>query len=91
MAEELSGQITIAAAGTAEQGPSTPTGNAWALRAHPDNVGTVWVGNDGADDVTVDNGMLIGDIGIVVRGQTLSRWWFDSTANGDIVMWLKAE
>ena len=51
----LSGQITVTTAGTAVQGSDVP-GSIFALKAHPDNTDTAWVGEDGAGDVAAANG-----------------------------------
>lgn len=55
----LSGVITVTTAGTAVQGAATPAVYAVAVKAHPDNSDTVWVGNDGAGDVAAANGFLL--------------------------------
>ena len=95
MAELLSGQITVTTAGTAVQGPSTPDGSLFALKALPNNAGTVYVGNDGADDVTSANGFpLDPGEGVVVDiadlpGQDLSIFWFDAATSGDKIAWLR--
>jgi hypothetical protein len=85
-----SGQVTVATAGTAVQGTSIP-GPEFALTAHPDNTGVVYVGNDGANDVTSANGYALGTAEgmVVVRAANLNELWFDAATNGDIVCWLK--
>jgi len=83
----LSGQLTITTAGTAVQGTATPTAVRVAVKAHPDNAGTVWWGNDGAGDVTSSNGFpLDPGEGVVLRGN-LNQYWFDADSNGDKVCW----
>ena len=89
MAKLLSGQITITTAGTAVQGPSAPTGSNFFLKAHPDNTNDVWVGNDGADDVTADNGFPLGSEGLAIRVGSLDELWFDADTNGEKVCWYK--
>lgn len=85
-----SGQITITTAGTAQAGPSTPTGNAWAIKAHPDNTDTVWVGQDGADDVASTNGFpLDPGEGIVVQARALSELRFDADVSGEKFCWFQ--
>ena len=89
MAKALSGQITIATAGTAVQGPSSPRGREFILKAHPDNTGVVYVGNDGSGDVTASNGFALdaGDhIRVTVR-RSLAELWFDTDNNNDKVTW----
>jgi hypothetical protein len=49
-----SGQITVTAAGTAEQGPDV-VGGEFFLKAHPDNTGVAWIG-ESEGDVTDDSG-----------------------------------
>ena len=84
----VSGQITVATAGTAVQGTSTPAAAAVAVKAHPDNAGTVWVGNDGADDVNNGNSFPLNPgEGVVLQGD-LEAYWFDADNNGDVVCWL---
>lgn len=84
---QLSGQITITTAGTAQQGPATP-GYAVAIKAHPDNTDTIWVGNDGADDVAAANGFPLNPgEGVVVPGN-LSQFWFDADVSGEKFCWL---
>jgi len=88
----LSGQITVAAAGTAVAGPATPLGSYFVVKAHPDNVGTVWFGNDGANDVTSGNGFPL-DPGEAIEVYTtkLSALYFDAENNGDKFCWYRVE
>ncbi len=88
MALTRSGQITVTTAGTAVQGPATPQGRLFALRAHPDNTNDVWVGNDGADDVTASNGFpLSATADLLVEVSSLRGLWFDADTNGEKVCW----
>ena len=83
-----SGVITVSTAGTAVQGTSTSGAAAVAVKAHPDNADTVWVGNDGAGDVTASNGFPLNPgEGVVVPGD-LENYWFDADSNGDQICWL---
>lgn len=84
-----SGQITVAAAGTAVAGPSTPLGRRFALKAHPDNTDTVWIGNDGENDVTSSNGFPLdpGEGVIVEVRRSLAEFYIDADANGGKVCW----
>lgn len=93
---KLSGQITVTTAGTAVQGPDSPKGFIFALKAHPDNTDTVWFGNDGADDVSSSNGyplnpgeQVVIDIERVEdqSGDNLSTLWFDADVNGEKICW----
>jgi hypothetical protein len=86
-----SGQITVAAAGTAEQGPDVP-GSLFMLAPHPDNSGIyVWVGESEAD-VSSDTGFPVlssVSASVFVQVNNLSELYFDVSANGDKVCWLK--
>ncbi len=85
----LSGIITITTAGTAKQGTNTrPGGAAVAVKAHPDNSDTVWVGNDGAGDVASTNGFPLNPGEGVVLPGNLSDYWFDADVNGEKICWL---
>ena len=89
----LSGIITVATAGTAQQGPAAPSSVLkFAIKAHPDNTDTVWIGNDGAGDVAATNGFPLNPgEGVVVKASTLSAYWFDSDVNGEKICWLLVE
>lgn len=92
MALQRSGQITITTAGTAVQGPATPQGNLFALRAHPDNTADVWVGNDGNDDVTANNGFPLSKTAdLLVYTSSLRDLYFDADVNGEKVCWFKVK
>jgi hypothetical protein len=84
-----SGQITITTAGTAVQGTSV-NGDMFALAAHPDNTDVVWVGSDGAGDVSSSNGFPLsaGKSIAVIRVGSLDELWFDADVNGEKVCWL---
>lgn len=85
-----SGQITVSTAGTAVRGTSV-TGYEFAITAHPDNTGVVYVGNDGANDVAATNGYPLGTAEgwVVVKAGNLNELWFDAATNGDKVCWLR--
>lgn len=87
-----SGQITVTTAGTAVQGTFS-TAKVVAVKAHPDNADTIWIGNDGAGspDVTNTNGFPLNPgEGVVLTGG-LSDFWADADSNGDILCWLVVE
>jgi hypothetical protein len=87
-----SGQITVAAAGTAVQGTDVTGLAGFYLTADTDNAaGIIFVGNDGAGDVTADNGfpLAVGQT-IHVAVRNLNELWFDASVNGNKVCWLKA-
>lgn len=93
MAQLMSGQITVTTAGTEVQGPAAPVGNTFALKAHPDNTDTVWIGNDG----TAGTGALSSSTGfplnpgegIVVSIVQLNQLWFDADVNASKVCWFR--
>lgn len=100
MAELLSGQITVTTAGTAVQGPTSPKGMVFAVKSHPDNTDTVWVGNDGSDDVSSVTGfpLNVGEgaayeltiEGVeVASGINLSALWFDADVSGEKICWTR--
>lgn len=87
-----SGQITVTTAGTAVPGTFN-VAKVVAVKAHPDNADTIWVGNDGAGspDVTASNGFPLNPgEGVVLTGG-LSDFWFDADSSGDKVCWLAVE
>ena len=85
-----SGQITIAAAGTSQQGPAT-TGQTIAIKALVGNAGNVYVGNDAASDVTSANGFeLSPGEGITVK-KSLAGLYFDAAITGDKFCWVELE
>lgn len=83
-----SGLITVTTAGTAVQGPATTGAAAVAVKAHPDNSDTVWVGNDGAGDVANTNGFPLNPgEGVVLPGD-LENYYFDADVSGEKLCWL---
>lgn len=84
----LSGQITVTTAGTAVRGSDVP-GRLFAIKAHPDNTDTVWLGEDGAGDVAAANGFPL-DPGesIIVELTNLNHLWFDTDVNGEKLCWI---
>jgi len=84
----ISGQITVATAGTAVQGTATGKYQLFFIRALSTNAGLGYVGNDGADDVTSSNGYEL-DAGeqIPYEGD-LDDLFFDTAENGDKFSWI---
>lgn len=84
-----SGLITVTTAGTAVTvADAVGHYQRVAVKAHPDNSDTVWVGNDGADDVANTNGFPLNPgEGVVLTGG-LSSWWFDADVNGEKLCWI---
>jgi hypothetical protein len=91
MANELmAGQITITTAGTAVVGTDVP-GYGFFIRALEGNTGLVYVGNDGAGDVTASNGFELGTgDSIYIEVPNLNYLYFDAATNGDKVCWVKS-
>ena len=83
-----SGQITIAAAGTAQQGPATG-GLFVAVKALVGNAGNVYAGNEAAGDVTSAHGFELAPGEGVVLNKSLDALWFDAATSGDKLSWLK--
>ncbi len=87
---ELSGQITVTTAGSAERGPATPQGSLFAIKAHPDNTGNAWLGNDGNNDVSSGTGFpLSPGEGIVLELSSLRGLWFDVEISGETLCWFR--
>lgn len=89
MAEIKSGQFAIATAGSAAQGPDVS--GAVFVRALSTNTGNVFVGNDGANDVTSANGYELAPgeaLPFVVK--SLKDYFFDAATNGDKFCWIRA-
>ena len=86
-----SGQITVTTAGTAVQGTATAMYRGFFIRALSTNTGIVYVGNDGAGDVTSGNGYeLKKGEQIYVECENLNELWFDAATNGDKFCWIAA-
>jgi hypothetical protein len=91
MAQQASGQVTVATAGTEVRGPAL-RGTEWLIAALSTNTGVIYVGEDGAGAVSATTGFPLkpGDI-IRVRAQNLNQLWFDATVNGEKVAFLRAD
>lgn len=85
----MSGQKTVTTAGTAVQLTTTDLTVTLMVKALDTNTGIVAIGNDGSDDVTMNNGMRLdaGDVAIFNLVQ-MSEIYLDSTVNGEGVCWL---
>jgi hypothetical protein len=84
-----SGQITVTTAGTAVVGTSTAMYQGFYIRALSTNTGKVYVGNDGANDVTSGNGYeLSPGEDIYIECQNLAELYFDAATNGDKFCWI---
>lgn len=84
-----SGQITVTTAGTEVAGPDVP-GGMFAIKAHPDNTDTVWVGNVGGGVVASTTGYPLNPgEAVPVEVANLSLLWFDADVNGAKFCWLR--
>lgn len=91
MARERTGQTEIAAIGTAVVLP-TRAGQIFALTAHPSNVGTVWIGNDGNNTVSATTGFpLTAGAPIALAVANLGQLWVVGGNVGDRVCWIVLE
>jgi hypothetical protein len=86
----LSGQKVVAAAGTAEALGSQRIDGPLMVKALATNTGLVYLGNDGADDVSAANGLplLAGDVLIFEWIGELGSIWLDAAVNGEGVAWI---
>jgi proline racemase len=86
----LSGQKTVTTAGTAVQLGAIQVNGAIMVKALDTNTGVVVIGNDGAGDVTVSNGLrlLAGDPAVFIFVGNLGSIWVDSAVNGEGVAWI---
>ena len=84
-----SGQITVTTAGTAVVGTATAKYEGFYVKALAGNTGIVYVGNDGADDVTSGNGYeLSPGQDIYIEAENLADLYFDSASDGDKFCWI---
>jgi len=85
-----SGQKTIAANGTAEALGSGQVHGALMVKALNGNAGDVYIGNDGAGDVTNANGLELaaGDVVIFDTISNLGALMLDADNNGEGVSWI---
>ena len=86
-----SGQKTVTTAGTAVALGSQVINSPIMVKALDTNTGVVAIGNDGAGDVTVSNGLrlLAGDAVVFDFVGNLASIWVDSAVNGEGVAWLQ--
>ena len=87
----ISGQITVTTPGTEVAGPNV-VGERFALKAHPDNTDTVWVGNDGTNQVTSANGFPLNPGETIIRTcRNLNTIYFDADIGNSKICWFKME
>lgn len=86
----LSGQKTVTTAGTAVALGTQAVNASLMVKALDTNTGVVALGNDGAGDVTVSNGLRLeaGDSVVFEFVGHLGSLMLDSAVNGEGVSWL---
>ena len=90
----LSGQKTVTTAGAAVAlGTSQLINGPLMVKALDTNSGVVALGNDGANDVTVSNGIRLdaGDQVVFLFVGNIASIWLDSAVNGEGVSWIMLE
>ena len=88
----LSGQKSVTTAGTAVAltTAGASLAGSYLIKALPGNTGTVYIGNDGADDVTSSNGLPLSASNTIVMTVTdLAQVKIDATADAQGVGWLR--
>ncbi len=86
----ISGQKTVSTAGTAVALGSIRIDGPLAVKALDTNTGVVALGNDGANDVTVSNGLRLeaGEMLVFEWVGELASIYLDSVVNGEGVSWM---
>lgn len=86
----ISGQKTVTSAGSAVALGAQVVNAPVLIKALDTNTGVVAIGNDGANDVTVSNGLRLeaGDIVLLDFVGNLASIYLDSAVNGEGVSWL---
>ena len=86
----ISGQKTVTTAGTAVALGSGLVNGPLMVKALDTNTGVVAIGNDGAGDVTVSNGLRLEPAHVVILEFVgdLASLMLDSAVNGEGVSWL---
>ncbi len=88
---QMSGQTTVSTAGTAVRLGSQRSDGPLLVKALDTNTGVVALGNDGADDVTLSNGLRL-QAGEAVAFEwlgDLASLWLDAAVNGEGVSWIR--
>ena len=86
----ISGQKTVAAAGTAEVLGTQGIHGPFMVKALETNTGYVYIGNDGAGDVASTNGLELtaGDIVVFDHVGSQASLIVDVSVNGEGVAWM---
>lgn len=84
-----SGQKAVTTAGTAVVLGSQEIRGSLLLKALPANTGVIYIGNDGANDVSSSTGFPLeaGEAMIIETISNLNQLWVDATVNGEGVAW----
>lgn len=85
----ISGQIIIDVPGTTKQGPATPIGAKFAIKAHPGNTGNIFIGDVESGGSTTFP-LAAGDT-IIRRCLNMATLVFDADAASQRVSWFVME
>ena len=94
MANPISGKTVVTTAGTAVTlGSGTVVYSALMIKALASNTGVVYVGNDGAHDVSSANGFELsaGEVVVFDYPTLLIHIMLDAAVSGEGVCWLSAD
>ncbi len=86
----ISGQTNVTTAGTAVPLGNQAVDGPLMVKALDSNTGVVAVGNDGANDVTLSNGLRLaaGEVIIFSYVGHLASVWLDAAVSGEGVAWM---
>ena len=86
----LSAQKAVTTAGTAVVLGDQVVNGPVMIKALIANTNNIYIGNDGADDITSSNGLELaaGDAVVFDSIGNLSSLWIDADTNGEGVAWL---
>jgi hypothetical protein len=90
MPTPISGQKTVASAGTAVPLGDQKINAALQVKALDTNTGIVAIGNDGANDVTLSNGLRLsaGEVVVFQYVDSLNNLWLDAGVSSEGVSWI---
>ena len=86
----ISGQTTVTTAGTSVSLGSQVINCPLMVKALTSNTGSIAIGNDGSDDISTSNGLLLSADDIVIFDfvGNLASLYIDSENDGEGVSWL---
>ncbi len=89
----LSGQKTVAVAGTAEALGTAQNNGPLHVKALDTNTGKVYIGNDGSGDIDSSNGLVLmaGESTVFEWVGSLGSIMLDVSVGGEGVAWLRLE